>query len=144
MQKRNISIYITDVDLVRRNAQELLALLEDSGVNYTMTVECEDVPEPEADVQRLVVGDNEVLLETHTIRADKGQGYTVPVVIPRETVRGMIVDTPVGVATVYGDGTAEIKLEKNEPLIRDMFSFNEPIGLSIVSMTRPATPQGHL
>ena len=129
MQKRNISIYITDVDLVQRNAQELLRLLEGMGCNYSMSVESED-DGIEQDVKS----------EVHTIHADKGQGYTVPVVVPRETVRGMLVDTPVGVATVYGDGTAEIKLEKNEPLLRDMFSFNEPIGLSIVSMTRPACP----
>ena len=41
MQKCNISIYITELDLVRHNVQTLLGALEDSGANYSMTIERE-------------------------------------------------------------------------------------------------------
>ena len=50
MLKRNISIYITDVTMVRHNVQELLAILEEAGVNYSMNIETEGVPEVESDM----------------------------------------------------------------------------------------------
>lgn len=50
MLKRNISIYITDVTMVRHNVQELLAILEEAGVNYSMNIETEEVPEVESDM----------------------------------------------------------------------------------------------